>query len=96
MLEQSQLNGKKHLQEFDNLRSQIKDLEKQLIRVNAENASVLKENKSLKKTISDLKFSLIGMEAVRDQLECDRYNLEIQMGKKDQEYYQVGIIAITF
>ena len=96
MLEQSQQNWKKHLSGSDNLRSQIEHLEQQLIRVNAVNASVLKENKSLKQTIVDLKFSLTGLEAIRDQLEGDRYNLEIKLEKKGQEYCQVSIIAITF
>ena len=96
MLEQSQQNWKKHISGSDNLRSQIKHLEKQLIRVNGVNASVLKENKSLKKTISDLKFSLTGLEAIRDQLEGDRYNLEIKLEKKGQGYCQVSTIAITF
>ena len=54
-----------------------------------------KGNYACERVGSDLKFSLIGMEAIRDQLEGDRYNLENQLGKNDQEYCQVGIIAIT-
>ena len=89
MLEQSQQNVKQQLKDFDSLRSQIKHLEKQLVTVNA-------EKKSLNQSIADHKFNLVGLEATRDQLESDRYNLQIILEKTDKEYCQVRVTVIIF
>lgn len=83
MLKESQQKLKQHIHDLE---SQMKS---QVAVVNAKNAKLLEEKKAFKQTITDFKFSLTALEATRDQLESDRYNLENELEKKNQDHFQV-------
>ena len=69
---------------------QIKHIEKELVSVKEENAHITKENKSLNRTISELKIAVIKLESTKSQLEFDQCNLKAALDKMDHDYHQVN------
>ena len=69
---------------------QIKHIEKKLVSVKEEKAHIIKENKSLNQTISELKITVIKLKSTKSQLEFDQCNLKAALDKMDHDYHQVN------
>ena len=59
-------------------------IEKKLEAAAEEKLKLLQKNTHLAKSISDLKYNILGLEGSRDQLEEERYRLQVDVGIKEK------------
>ena len=78
-----------YLQDSDQLRSQLNVLQQQQAVVMADKARTLEYNRLLGVAVVDLRVSVQGLEATKEQLEADRYTAQTSLDKVEQEYHQV-------
>ena len=78
-----------YLQDSDQLRSQLNVLQQQQAVVMADKARTLEYNRLLGVAVADLRVSVQGLEATKEQLEADRYTAQTSLDKVEQEYHQV-------
>ena len=55
----------------------------------ADKARTLEDNRLLGVAVADLRVSVQGLEATKEQLEADRYTAQTSLDKVEQEYHQV-------
>ena len=72
-------------QVLNDLQRKVTVIEKKLEMTAGEKLKLLQENSRLVKSISDLKYNIVGLEAIRDQLEDDRFRLQVDVDKKEKD-----------
>ena len=92
-LEQTQ-TVEQYLQDSDQLRSQLNVLQQQQAVVMADKVRTLEDNRLLGVAVADLRVSVQGLEATKEQLEADRYTAQTSLDKVEQEYHQVLFIYL--
>ena len=82
-------------QVLNDLQRKVTVIEKKLEITADEKLKLLQENSRLVKSISDLKYNIVGLEAIRDQLEDDRYRLQVDVDKKEKDLASVRSVTIS-
>ncbi len=72
------------------LHNKIQQLENQMALVKKENGRLNFEKKHYITTIANQKLDIEALEATKDQLEEDRYRLEVQQKQNDKQLTQVS------
>ena len=81
-------------QVLNDLQRKVTVIEKKLEITAGEKLKLLQENSRLVKSISDLKYNIVGLEAIRDQLEDDRFRLQVDVDKKEKDLASVRSFTI--
>ena len=79
---------------LNDLQRKVTLIEKKLEMTAGEKLKLLQENSRLVKSISDLKYNIVGLEAIRDQLEDDRFRLQVDVDKKEKDLASVRSFTI--
>ncbi len=79
-----------HLMVIAHLHNKIQQLENQMALVKKENGRLNFEKKHCITTIANQKLDIEALEATKDQLEEDRYRLEVQQKQNDKQLTQVS------
>jgi len=88
-LEQTQHNVEQCLQDSEQLRAQLTVLQQQQAGLMADKSHALEENKSLNGLVSELRISIHGLEATKEQLEADRFAAQTSLEKLGKDHQQV-------
>ncbi len=78
-----------YLLDLNNLQAKLQQLQKQVDTIEVENSHLATEKKYFIKTIASLKLDLEDLEATKEQLAEERYQLEMLLSQKDAQYLQV-------
>ena len=81
-------------QELNDLQRKVMMIEKKLEAAAEEKLKLLQENIRLAKSISDLKYNIVGLEGTRDQLEEERYRLQVDVDKKEKDLAMVRLESV--
>ena len=81
-------------QELNDLQRKAMMIEKKLEAAVEEKLKLLQENIHLEKSISDLKYNIVGLEGTRDQLEGERYRLQVDVDKKEKDLAMVRLEGV--
>ena len=81
-------------QELNDLQRKVMMIEKKLEAAAEEKLKLLQENIHLAKSISDLKYNIVGLEGTRDQLEEERYRLQVDVDKKEKDLAMVRLESV--
>ena len=82
-------------QMLNDLQRKVLVVEKKLETAADEKLKLLQENTRWAKSISDLKYNIVGLEAIIDQLEEDRYRLQVDVDKKEKDLASVRSVTIS-
>ncbi len=74
---------------MNNLQAKLQQLQKQVDTIEEENSHLTTEKKHFIKTIASLKLDLEDLEATKEQLAEERYQLEMLLSQKDAQYLKV-------
>ena len=93
-LEQTQHKVEQCLQDSEQLRAQLAVLQQQQAGVMADKARAMEENKALSGQLSELRVSVQGLEATKEQLEAHRFTAQTNQDKLEKDHQQVYILGV--